>query len=204
MKPPPTMLIAAATTIMASSFAFAQSPQGPSEGDVLTYHGAADRSGTYKVKGLTWDRAKSVHLDEAFRPHITGHVYAQPLYWRPQGSDSGRLLVASEDNNVDALDASTGAQIWSRSLGNPVPRSALRCGNISPLGITGTPVIDVGTGAVYLDAAVADSSDPIIAFLRCRLRTETRCPGGRSTSPTRCAAHIPSILATRTSAERSP
>jgi hypothetical protein len=51
-----------------------------------------------KISGLTWERAKSVHLDEAFRPRITGHVYAQPLYWRPQGSDAGRLLVASEDN----------------------------------------------------------------------------------------------------------
>ena len=87
MRPLPTMLIAAATTIMVSSFGFAQSPQGPAEGNVLTYHGAADRSGTYKVPGLTWERAKSVHLDETFRPHITGHVYAQPLYWRPQGSE---------------------------------------------------------------------------------------------------------------------
>jgi hypothetical protein len=68
MKPPPTMLIAAATTIVASSFAFAQSPHGPSEGDVLTYHGAADRSGTYKVQGLTWDRAKSVISMRLFDP----------------------------------------------------------------------------------------------------------------------------------------
>src|SRR5271166_122628 len=114
MKPLQMMLIAAATTIMIGSLALAQSPQAPTQDNVLTYHGAADRSGNYKVPGLTWERAKSVHLAEAFRPHITGHVYAQPLYWRPQGSDSGRLLVATEDNNVDALDASTGAQIWSR------------------------------------------------------------------------------------------
>jgi hypothetical protein len=108
MRPLPTMLIAAATTIMVSSFGFAQSPQGPAEGNVLTYHGAADRSGTYKVPGLTWERAKSAHLDETFRPHITGHVYAQPLYWRPQGSDSGRLLVASED---------TTSTFWMRKRG---------------------------------------------------------------------------------------
>jgi outer membrane protein assembly factor BamB len=177
MRPLPTMLIAAATTIMVSSFGFAQSPQGPAEGNVLTYHGAADRSGTYKVPGLTWERAKSVHLDETFRPHITGHVYAQPLYWRPQGSDSGRLLVASEDNNVDVLDAKTGAQIWSRSLGNPVPRSALRCGNISPLGITGTPVIDEGTGAVYLDAAIGDSSGPHHRIFALSLEDGNTLPG---------------------------
>ncbi|MGB7944825.1 MAG: hypothetical protein WCF42_16065, partial [Terriglobales bacterium] len=58
------------------------------------------------------------------------------------------------------LDAITGAQIWTRSLGRPVPRSSLRCGNINPLGITGTPVIDERTESIYLDAAIADSSGP--------------------------------------------
>ena len=38
-----------------------------------------------------------------------------------------------------------------------MPRSALPCGNISPLGITGTPVIDPERQAVYLDAMLLDS-----------------------------------------------
>ncbi len=42
--------------------------------------------------------------------------------------------------------------MWQRSLGHAVDDSALPCGNISPLGITGTPVIDDVKGAVYLDA----------------------------------------------------
>jgi hypothetical protein len=120
MKPLPTMLIAAAATIMVSSLAFAQTPQARAEGNVITYHGAADRSGTYKVPSLTWERAKSLHLDEAFQPRITGHMYAQPLYWRPQGSGSGRLLVATEDNNVYALDAISGARFGAA-------RSAIQC-----------------------------------------------------------------------------
>ena len=85
----------------------------------------------------------------------------------PPGSTSGRLLVATEDNNVYALDATTGHLIWARSLGKPVPRYALRCGNIDPLGVTGTPVIDEATQSVYLDATVADASGPrhrIFAF----------------------------------------
>jgi hypothetical protein len=47
-------------------------------------------------------------------------------------------------------------------LGRPVVGSALPCGNISPLGITGTPVIDHAQAAVYLDAMVdaKDGSGP--------------------------------------------
>jgi hypothetical protein len=55
------------------------------------------------------------------------------------------------------MDATTGHLIWARSLGKPVPRSALRCGNIDPLGVTGTPVIDEATQSVYLDAAAPPS-----------------------------------------------
>ena len=138
MRPTPVLLIAVAA-IVANSSAPAQSPQAPRQDNVLAYHGGADRSGNFRVPGLTWDRARSLHLDEAFQARIAGNVYAQPLFWRPPGSNSGRLLVATEDNNVYALNAITGSQIWARSLGRPVPRSALRCGNIDPLGITGTP-----------------------------------------------------------------
>jgi outer membrane protein assembly factor BamB len=49
------------------------------------------------------------------------------------------VIVMTESNNVYALDAITGAVIWQRNVGVPVI-SGLPCGNISPLGITGTPV----------------------------------------------------------------
>ena len=48
----------------------------------------------------------------------------------------------------------------ARVLGQPVPLSAMPCGNISPLGITGTPVIDPATGALYLDAMVERGGTP--------------------------------------------
>jgi outer membrane protein assembly factor BamB len=62
------------------------------------------------------------------------------------------VVVATEANVVAALDARTGATVWTRSLGAPVPLSALPCGNIDPLGITGTPVVDAASRTVYLDA----------------------------------------------------
>jgi hypothetical protein len=41
-----------------------------------------------------------------------------------------------------------------------VPRSSLPCGNIDPLGITGTPVIDPATQAIYFNAAVESQNGP--------------------------------------------
>jgi hypothetical protein len=76
MKPAALILIAVATAV--SSVVFASSTQ--SQDNVLTYHGTPDRRGSYKVPSLTWEKAKSVHLDEAFQARITGNVYAQPLY----------------------------------------------------------------------------------------------------------------------------
>jgi hypothetical protein len=125
---------------------------------VLTYHGSADRSGNFIVPELTWLRAASVHLDPGFHPRFAGRLYAQPLYWQPPGSPSGLLIVATEDDTVLAIDARSGNTLWTRSLGRPVALSSQPCGNIDPLGITGTPVIDQQSQAVYLDAMVAEPS----------------------------------------------
>ena len=125
---------------------------------VLTYHGAPDRSGHFVVPPLTWDRARSLRPDESFKPRVSGHVYAQPLYWRSPDSNVGVLIVATESNVVHAIDAGSGKEIWRRSLGRPVRRSSLPCGNIDPLGVTGTPLIDRSSATVYLDAAVETQS----------------------------------------------
>ena len=127
---------------------------------VLSYHGHPDRNGNFIVPSLTWDKAQRLHLDERFRARVPGHVYAQPLYWRAPGSASGMLLLATEDNVVYAIDAISGREIWRSALGKPIPRSSLSCGNINPLGITGTPVIDASAETIYLDAAVQNEAGP--------------------------------------------
>ncbi len=121
---------------------------------VVTYHGAADRSGLYVAPALTWAKAATVQLDTGFDAKVDGAVYGQPLYWVPPGGGAARIIVATEKNFVYALDASTGARIWRTSLGTPVPLSELPCGNINPMGVTGTPTIDPATGIVYLEAFV--------------------------------------------------
>jgi len=117
---------------------------------VTTYHNSVDRHGDFIVPGLTTAAATAMHLDTKFKASVNGNVYAQPLYWAPTNA----LIVATENNTVEALNATTGAKLWHTQLTPPAPLSALGCGNVNPEGITGTPVIDPATGTIYLDALV--------------------------------------------------
>lgn len=132
----------------------------PAPASVLTYHNSNRRHGLYVVPGLTFAAAATMHRDARFAPVLTGKIYAQPLYWHPQGSGRGQVIVATEANMVYSLDEATGAVLWQRALPAPVPRSQLPCGNIDPLGITGTPVIDPKTQRVYLDAQTLTKDGP--------------------------------------------
>src|SRR5438552_3596311 len=88
-------------------------------------------------------------LAVSWRAHLDGAVYGQPLL-------VGNLVIAAtEGDSVYALDQATGRVIWRRHVGTPVPLSGLPCGNIDPLGITGTPVYNPASGLVY---AVAETS----------------------------------------------
>jgi outer membrane protein assembly factor BamB len=142
------------------AFALLAAASAHADRSVLTYHGALDRAGRYVVPGLTYERARGLRLDPSFHASFQGKVYAQLLLWRSPGTGEGELIVATEDNEVYALNARSGAQIWRRAMGPPVPRSSLPCGNISPLGVTGTPVIDEARGTLYLDAAVMRDNGP--------------------------------------------
>lgn len=144
---------------------------------VLGYHNSPDRSGNFIVAGLTWERARSVHLDPGFRARFAGHLYAQPLYWQPPGASAGVLIVATESNEVHAIDAKTGNNVWVRSLGQPVPLSTQPCGNIDPLGITGTPVIDTQRQAVYLAAMVGGAFEAHHRIFALSLLDGTPLPG---------------------------
>ncbi len=119
---------------------------------VLEHHNGPRRDGVYVDPTLTRKAAATFHIDPTFRARVPGAIYAQLLY--VAGGSRGRdiLIAATEANNVAAFDAVTGQTVWVRSLGTPVPLSELPCGNIDPLGITGTPVIDPVSNAIFLDA----------------------------------------------------
>ena len=99
--------------------------------------------------GVAAGVAAAGRLSVAWRAHLDGAVYGQPLLV------GGIVIAATENDSVYGLDISTGRVEWRSRLGTPVPLSALPCGNIDPLGITGTPVYDRANGLVY---AVAETS----------------------------------------------
>jgi outer membrane protein assembly factor BamB len=103
-----------------------------------TYHRTTARSGHTA-------HAPASPLKRAWTRNL-GAVYGEPLV---VGST---LVVATEGNRVYGLNARTGHVRWHRGLGTPQPLSGLPCGNIDPLGITGTPAYDAGTGSVLVVA----------------------------------------------------
>jgi hypothetical protein len=118
---------------------------------VLQFHNHASRDGVFTDPLLTKANAARMHLDPTFHASIKGNVYAQPLYVEAGPGTKGIFLVATENNSVYALDE-TGAQVWMKQVG-PSASGPERCGNILPLGITGTPVVDLARRAIYFDAA---------------------------------------------------
>ncbi len=130
---------------------------GPPPGmdpSVLTHHHDNLRDGMYIDPAFTASAVMTgLHRDPGFTPAaFTGPVFAQPLFLAGTGGDPDLLIIATEQNVVMALDASTGAIEWMRTLANPVSGTSLPCGNINPTGITATPVIDPATGTLYVAA----------------------------------------------------
>jgi outer membrane protein assembly factor BamB len=120
--------------------------------NVTQHHNHASRDGLYIEPAFTPSAAANLKRDLSFNGTISGNVYAQPLY--VEGGLGGRALVlaVTESNNVYALDAADGQVVWQRHVGEPVPQANLPCGDINPLGITGTPIIDLPTRTLFFDA----------------------------------------------------
>src|SRR6266576_1551611 len=121
--------------------------------NVTQEHNNLSRDGLYIDSAFTPAAAASVTRDLNFNGTISGNVYAQPLYIENGPGGAAMVIVVTESNNVYALDALTGTVIWQRTVGPPVS-SGLPCGNISPLGITSTPVVDLASRSLFIDAMV--------------------------------------------------
>ncbi|HSP38986.1 MAG TPA: PQQ-binding-like beta-propeller repeat protein, partial [Frankiaceae bacterium] len=113
--------------------------------DWTTYYGDAARS------GLLAGGAHVRSATTAWQSALDGAVYGAPV------TGVGSVFVATEHDVVYALDPATGRSKWRTSVGTPVPRSALPCGNIDPLGITGTPAFDPVTKRVFVVAEVTEA-----------------------------------------------
>src|SRR5258708_3828931 len=96
-------------------------------------------------------------------PVLDGQVYGEPLYL------NGTVYVATQHNSIYAIDQNDGHLVWSLTGILPaVPLSEVHaetgtgggCGNIDPLGITGTPVIDATMGSAGTLFAAAETYQP--------------------------------------------
>ncbi|MEP7125217.1 MAG: hypothetical protein ABJE95_30080, partial [Byssovorax sp.] len=119
---------------------------------VLQHHKNPTRDGVYTQPLITPQTAPMMHVDPTFAAVTQGPTYAQPLFLDGGATGKDLVFAATELNWIHALDAATGAEVWSRKVGEPVKLADLPCGNITTLGITGTPVIDGASRTIFADA----------------------------------------------------
>ncbi|HAW10488.1 MAG TPA: hypothetical protein DCX12_05355, partial [Chloroflexi bacterium] len=77
---------------------------------------------------------------------LDGAVWAEPIVV------GDNVIVATENDTLYALNPLTGGVVWQDHVGTPVPQADLPCGNIFPLGMTGTPAYDAATQSIFVVA----------------------------------------------------
>ena len=144
---------------------------------ILTQHNDNSRSGQNILETqLTTANVNVNQFGKLFSIPTDGQVYAQPLYVSGltiNGQIHNVLIVATENDSVYAFDADSnvGANalpLWKVSMLDAAhgagpnetpmdPIAALGCTDLQPqVGITSTPVIDLNSNTIYLEAKSTD------------------------------------------------
>ena len=148
---------------------------GSAQATVATYHNDKGRTGNNLLETtLTPSNVNPSQFGKLFSQFVDGFLYAQPLYV-PNVSITGLgihnvVYVATMNDSVYAFDADSksggNAQpLWKVSFINPksgittVPASDVNCEDLitTKIGIVGTPVIDTGSGTLYVIARTKES-----------------------------------------------
>ena len=192
------------------------SVSAPAQVSVLTYHHNNQRTGLNTNETiLTLTNVGAATFGKLFSYAVDGYVYAQPLYV-PNLNIPGRGLhnvcfIATQSNSVYAFDADSagaaGGLLWKTNLGPPAVTTipgvftnknfGTRYNNnaytdIMPrVGITGTPVIDLASGTLYVDAFTGEPSGGVTNYFH-RLHALSLTNGTeKSFSPVLVAASVP-------------
>ena len=143
--------------------------------DVVTHHYDVSRSGVNSTETLlTTSNVNSTTFGKVGEFAVDGQIDGQALFLSQlaiagQGNKNV-LYVATENDTVYAVDAqsisgSSATILWKTSAlaqgESPADSASLPCGNISPNGVTATPVIDRARNAIYVEAMSKDSAGNI-------------------------------------------
>lgn len=130
--------------------------------NVTTYHYDNLRTG-WNQNETTLSQSSFANFGLLKTVSLDDQVDAQPLVVNGLTINGGQhnvVYVATENNSVYAIDAQSGQVLLRTNLGAPVPYP-LGCNNNGPnVGINSTPVIDTGTGNIYVIAYVMQGSTP--------------------------------------------
>src|SRR5436190_9270952 len=141
--------------------------------NVLTYHNNNARTGDNTNETLlTLANVNTNTFGKLFKYTVDGYVYAQPLYisqLNVQGQGvHNALFIATQHDSVYAFDADGAGQLWKMNLGisavTPKGDFGTRYNGgkytdiTNEVGITGTPVIDLPSGTLYVDTFTHEGS----------------------------------------------
>src|SRR5213593_3506409 len=141
--------------------------------NVTQFHNHGSRDGLYIDSAFTQSAAVNLTRDLNFDGAIVGNVYAQPLYIENGPGGKAMIIVATESNNVYALDAGNGTIIWQKNVGEPVSADDLLCTKLDPMGITGTPIVDLASRALFFDAMITPDGGTTKKHLILSLNVDT-------------------------------
>lgn len=137
-----------------------------SAADVAQMHKHINRDGLFVDAAFTESTlmGATLHLDKSFAGTFTGNAYASPIYVSDGVNHKGTFYIATESNNLYALDEATGSNaIPTKNAGIPAQTSGCGPSNIHPLGITGTPAIDVASRTIVFSAATAAAAGGVLS-----------------------------------------
>ncbi len=142
--------------------------------NMTTYHNEPRRTGWNDQETiLTAANVASSKFVNLKQIALSNQVDAQPLVISASTLASHGLAskfpndvvyIATEGNDVLAIDSVTGVTLMKRNLGKPVAMANLPGGcnnNSNVVGITGTPVIDLGALVLYVIAYTWENNAPV-------------------------------------------
>lgn len=157
--------------------------------NVLTYHNDNARDGeNLNETLLTPANVNTNTFGKLFSNPVDGYVYAQPLYVShlsiPGQGIHNVVFIATEHNSVYAFDADansgpTNGLLWQINLGPAAVTTTATFTNknfgtryngnaytdiVPEVGITGTPVIDLASGTLYVDSFTGEISGGVTNY----------------------------------------